>query len=163
MKQATNKKAALFIGCTLLSGLTFAKDLPTVEVLPIELAQKVAKAAYKNCIEQGATPSVSIVDQQGTLMYFQRGENVGPHSAKTSFRKAYTAATLKMPTSTFAAIVDMPKFSQLAKMGDDILLLTGGLPIMNKGAVIGGIGMSGAPSPELEEKCAADALASEFN
>lgn len=163
MKRATMKKAILFTGCTLLSGLSIAKDLPTVEVVTTELAQKIARNAYTNCAEQGATPSVSIVDQQGTLIYFQRGENVGPHSAKTSFRKAYTAASLKMPTSTFAVFVDMPKFSQLAKMDDDILLLAGGVPIRNKGAVIGGIGMSGAPSPELEEKCAVDALATEFN
>ena len=157
------KRTALLIGSMLLSGLAFAKDLPTVEVLKTEFAQQIAKTAYAHCVEQGFTPSVSIVDQQGTLIYFQRGEGIGPHSAKTSFRKAYTAASLKMPTSTLAAFVDMPKFSQLAKMGDDILLLPGGLPIINKGVVIGGIGMSGAPSPELEEKCAADALAAEFS
>ncbi|WP_028468183.1 GlcG/HbpS family heme-binding protein [Neptunomonas japonica] len=157
------KRTVLLIGSMLLSGLTFAKDLPTVEVLKTTFAQQIAKTAYTNCVEQGFTPSVSIVDQQGTLIYFQRGEDTGPHSAKTSFRKAYTAASLKMPTSTLAVFVDMPKFSQLAKMGDDILLLPGGLPITNNGAVIGGIGMSGAPSPEQEEKCAADALATEFN
>ncbi|MEH6442630.1 MAG: heme-binding protein [Oceanospirillaceae bacterium] len=163
MKKLTMKKALLFTGFTLLSGQSLAKGLPTVEVMTTQFAQEIAQKAYTNCVDQGATPSVSIVDQQGTLLYFQRGENIGPHSVKTSFRKAYTAASLKTPTSIYAVFVDMPKFSQLAKMDDDILLLTGGVPIKSKGVVIGGIGMSGAPSPELEEKCAVDALVSQFN
>lgn len=144
------------------SSLTLANNIPSIPVLQTEMAQTIAETAYKNCADQGGTPSVSVVDQQGTLLYFRRGEGVGPHSVTTSFRKAYSAASLKMPTSALATYVDMPKYSQLAKMSDDILLLTGGLPISYKGNVIGGIGLSGLPSPEMEEKCGADALASVF-
>lgn len=153
-------KTLLSALCLLAINTVNAQELPTVAVIQPELAQQIATKAYRNCFDKGATPSVSIVDQQGTLLYFKRGEDIGPHSAKTSFRKAYTAATLRTPTSVFASIIDQPKLSQLAKMDDDILLLNGGLPITNNGQVIGGIGMSGAPSPELEEQCAADALAS---
>jgi len=40
-----------------------------------------------------------------------------------------------------------------------LLMLTGGLPIKYQCQVIGGIGMSGAPAPDIEEKCAKDAVA----
>lgn len=128
-------------------------------MITIELAEKIAKTAYQNCEQQGVTPSISIVDQHGTLVYFMRGKGTGPHTVTTSFRKAYTAASLKMPTAALASVVDLPKLSQLAKMDDNILLLTGGLPINYKGTLVGGAGMSGAPSPALEEKCISDTLA----
>lgn len=156
------KKIGLLACSLCFSSLAFAKSLPTEPVLKTELAKQIAETAYKNCVKESATPSVSIVDRQGTLLYFQRGEGIGPHSVKTSFRKAHTAASLRMPTAALSAIADLPKYSQLGKMTDDILLLTGGLPIYYNGTVIGGIGMSGVPNPELEEKCAADALASHF-
>ena len=43
-------------------------------------------------------------------------------------------------------------------MEDDILILTGGLPITYKGTVIGAIGLSGAPNPLIEEECGKKAI-----
>lgn len=58
-----------------------------------------------------------------------------------------------MPTSALTKIVEAPGFSQLGKMEDDILILPGGLPLTYKGTVIGGMGLSESPNPELEEAC----------
>ena len=46
-------------------------------------------------------------------------------------------------------------------MNDNLLLLQGGLPIVNNsGTVIGGIGVGGAPGGQFDEACALEALGS---
>lgn len=135
-----------------------ALELPSQYTLTTELAESILKEAHLACAKQNTFVSISIVDQHGNLVVFRRGEKAGPHSVKTSFRKAYTAASIKMPTAVLSTAVEQPRLSQLGEMHDDILLLTGGVPIHYQGSVVGGIGMSGAPSPELEEKCAITAI-----
>lgn len=134
-------------------------QLPTAPVMTVKYAETLAKLARESCESTQVDASISVVNQQGSLMYFLRADNSGPHSVKTSFRKAYTAASLKTDTKNLTLAVDQPSYSQLGKMTDDILLLTGGVTIRYKGKVIGGIGLSGAPNPIVEEKCALDALA----
>jgi len=144
-----------------LSTTAFANTLPSIPTLTLELAEKVGKKAYEICKLDDVVTSVSVVDKQGSLLYFVRADGSGPHTATTSFRKAYTAASLNAPTGTYAAYVDAPEFSQLAKMADNILLLRGGLPITYKGALVGGIGLSGG-LPEVEEECGNKAINSIF-
>jgi len=134
-------------------------QLPTEPIMTVEYAEQLAKLARKICEAQQVSASISVVNQQGSLMYFLRADNSGPHSIKTSFRKAYTAASLQTDTKNLTLAVDQAGYSQLGKMADDILLLTGGVTVRYKGNVIGGIGLSGAPNPIIEEKCALDALA----
>ncbi|MFU1684309.1 hypothetical protein ACM258_18585 [Phaeobacter piscinae] len=45
------------------------------------------------------------------------------------FHKAYTSASLKIPTSVLNQAPDADGYSQLGKVEDGILLLTGGLPV----------------------------------
>jgi uncharacterized protein GlcG (DUF336 family) len=132
--------------------------LPKQYKLTTELAEKIAKAAISECKKSNANVSISVVNDQGRLMYFYRGDNSGSNTIHTSFRKAYTSATLKAPTSVLAGFVESEGFSQLGKMEDDILLLTGGLPITYKNQLVGAIGLSGSPNPALEEACGYEAL-----
>lgn len=132
--------------------------LPKQYKLTTALAEKIAKAAVNECKKSNANVSISIVNDQGRLMYFYRGDNSGSNTIRTSFRKAYTSATLKAPTSVMAGFVETKGFSQLGKMEDDILLLTGGLPITYKNQLVGAIGLSGSPNPKLEESCGMEAL-----
>lgn len=127
-------------------------------VLNTELAESIAKEAVAECRKSDAHISVSVVDDQGRLVYFFRGNGSGPHTIRTSFKKAYTAATLKAPTSAVVAFLDMPGLSQLGDMDEDILLLPAGLPIPYKQSVIGAIGLSGSPNPSLEEECGKKAI-----
>ncbi|WP_281560119.1 heme-binding protein [Thalassomonas sp. RHCl1] len=126
--------------------------------LTAAVAEKIAQTAIAECKKSSAHVSVSVVNDQGRLMYFYRGNNTGSNTVHTSFRKAYTAATLKAPTSIMSQMVEAKGLSQLGKMEDDILLLTGGLPMFYKDAMVGAIGLSGSPNPELEESCGKKAL-----
>jgi uncharacterized protein GlcG (DUF336 family) len=152
------------IAISMLLAILITKHVQADELLPkqykltTELAEKIAKAAISECKKSNANVSISIVNDQGRLMYFYRGDNSGSNTIHTSFRKAYTAATLKAPTSVLAGFVESKGFSQLGKMEDDILLLTGGLPITYKDELVGAIGLSGSPNPALEEACGYEAL-----
>lgn len=152
----------IILSTSIMSGGVLALELIPRYVMSTELAESLAKDAIAECKKSNANISVSVVNDQGKLVYFYRGEETGPNTVRTSFRKAYTAATIKFPTSVLGTFVDNPGFSQLGKMEDDILMLAGGLPLRYKGLIIGGIGMSGSPDSALEEKCGQIAIESVF-
>jgi uncharacterized protein GlcG (DUF336 family) len=135
-----------------------AVELPKKYFLTTSIAESIAKAAIAECNEINVPVSVSVVNDQGRLIYFYRGEKTGSNSIHTSFRKAYTSATLKIPTSQLSQAPESSGFSQLGKMEDDILLLTGGLPLKHNGELVGAIGLSGAPNPIIEEDCGNKAI-----
>lgn len=153
-KSFTTALAGLILGISSAQ----AAEIPSKFYLPTEVAEQIAKDAIAECNALQVPVSVSVVNDQGRLLYFYRGEGTGSNTVHTSFRKAYTSATLKAPTSALTGAVEAKGFSQLGKMEDDILILTGGLPITYKGTVIGAIGLSGAPNPLIEEECGNKAI-----
>ncbi|QAX30916.1 heme-binding protein [Leisingera sp. NJS204] len=136
-----------------------AVEIPNRPALTTEIAEAIAKEALADCRAKETSVSVSVVNDQGRLLYFFRGEGTGANTIHTSFRKAYTSASLKIPTSVLNMAPQADGFSQLGKMEDDILLLTGGLPLFHEGSLIGAIGLSGAPDPNIEEACGEAAIA----
>ena len=152
------KKILSILALTGLSASAMAANLPQKYVLNADLAQTIANEAIAECKKSKANVSVSLVNDQGRLVYFYRGDDTGSNTIHTSFRKAYTAASLKAPTSALSEVVEIKGLSQLGKMEDDILLLTGGLPIQYKDSVIGAIGLSGSPNTQLEEDCGKKAI-----
>jgi len=79
----------------------------------------------------------------------------GPNTVDSSRKKAYTAASLRRPTTELAELVNkVPTLQALRDMNDQILLLGGGLPIEIGGELVGGIGVGGAPGAHLDDACA---------
>ncbi len=129
----------------------------TVQVRNINLASayKAAEATRAQCEKDGYKVSVAVVDMGGNLKAQIRGDGAGPHTVDSSFRKAYTSASLGRPTMDLAKlVVKMPAIQALGKMNENILLLGGGLPIQFDGVTVGGIGVGGAPGAHLDEACA---------
>ena len=62
-------------------------------------------------------------------MYFYHSNGTRSNTIYTSFRKAYTATSVKVPTYVLSQIIESTGCSQLGKMENNILLLTGELPI----------------------------------
>ena len=146
--------------CLTVGGLAEAEQLPREAVLPLALAQKAAAAALAKCEEGGYKVSVAIADHGGNLRVLLRGDGAGPHTTDSSFRKAYTAASLRRSTLELAELIaKVPSIQALRDMNDRILILGGGLPIELEGEVVGGIGGGGAPGGHLDEACAAAGLA----
>ncbi|HKW86982.1 MAG TPA: heme-binding protein [Nitrospiraceae bacterium] len=131
------------------------EELPREATLPLSLASKAAAAAVEKCKLDGYRVSATVVDRAGVLRVLMRGDGAGPHTTDSSSKKAYTAASLRRPTSELAELINkMPTLQALRDMNDRILILGGGLPIEIGGEVVGGIGVGGAPGAHLDDACA---------
>ena len=102
--------------------------------------------------------NVAVVDVYGNLMAFQRMNGAFLHSITIAEDKAYTALSFGLPISDWRNI-----FEQNPELKDGLIhrprfvTLAGGIPIEEGGAVIGGVGVSGA-SEEQDEACARTGL-----
>ena len=137
------------------AGKTGEASLPREAVLPLALAQEAARAALEQCRAGGYRVSVAVVDRGGVLRVLLRDDGAGVHTVDSSRRKAYTATSLRAPTTRFAELIARkPELQGLRDMNASILMLGGGLPIRFGSEVVGGIGVGGAPGAHLDEDCA---------
>ena len=132
-----------------------ADELPKESVLPLSMATKALHAALEACKKDGYRVSVSIVDRAGVLRAMGRADGAGSHTVESSRKKAYTASSLKRPTTELAELIGkVPTLQALRDMNPDILILGGGLPIEISGDVLGALGVGGAPGAHLDDACA---------
>src|SRR3989475_8988604 len=132
-----------------------AGELPGEAALPLGLANKAAAAAQEKCKQDGYRVTVAVVDRAGVLKVLMRGDGAGPHTTNSSSKKAYTAASLRRPTSELAELVaKTPALQGLRDIDDKVLILGGGLPIEIGGEIVGAIGGGGAPGSHLDDACA---------
>ena len=149
--------------CLLISpiyfSVTLADELPKESVLPLGLANKAIQAALDTCTKDGYRVSVSVVDRDGVLRAMGRADGAGTHTVDSSRKKAYTAASLRRPTSELADLIaKVPTLQALREINGEVLVLGGGLPIEIGGEVVGGIGVGGAPGTQLDDACAQGGL-----
>ncbi len=138
---------------TLTIGAGAQAEMPYVETsIPQAWALKAATVASEKCLEMGFAATVTVVDQRAQPRVQLMREGAFPHTVETSRRKAITAASRREPTSvieeenshepTLGAV-----FNQIG-----LITLSGGLPIYHNGVVIGGIGISGAPGEDEQDR-----------
>ncbi len=156
--------ATVGVMASLVFGLTatlsaHADELPKESVLPLVAANKAIQAALEACMKDGYRVSISVVDRAGILRAMGRADGAGPHTVDSSRKKAYTAASVRRPTTELADLTTkVPTLQALRDMNDNILMLGGGLPIEIGGDVVGGIGVGGAPGAHLDDACAQQGL-----
>ncbi|HXV68440.1 MAG TPA: heme-binding protein [Nitrospira sp.] len=158
MGSVTGSLGILTVGLT--AGYpALADDLPKESVLPFAIADKAVHAALEACKKDGYRVSVSVVDRAGVLRAMGRADGAGPHTVDSSRKKAYTASSLRRPTTELAELIaKVPTLQALSDINEEILMLGGGLPIEIGGEVVGGIGVGGAPGAHLDDACAQDGL-----
>lgn len=131
-----------------------AQNVLTEKNLSSALAIDAAQAALAQCVRQGYKVSVTVVDRTGQVRVLLRGDDARPHTMDSSRRKAYTAFTMRNSTAALGdGLKSNPGNTPLFTL-PDLLPLAGGLPIKSGDEVIGGIGVGGAPSGNLDEGCA---------
>ena len=117
----------------------------------MDIAMKMAKAGIDACRKQGLNVAVTVVDRGGHPQVVLRDTLSMDLTLPISKQKAYTAMSFNSATSAlegrFPGAYSVPKI-------DGLIIAAGGLPITGGGSIIGGIGVSGAPSGEQDEKCA---------
>lgn len=170
MKRLTAKENRASLKITVLGGATallcglityaaVAEELPRESVLPLGLANKAIHAALESCKKDGYRVSVSVVDRAGVLRAMGRADGAGPHTVDSSRKKAYTAASIRRPTTELAELLNkIPTLEGLREINSETLIVGGGLPIEIGGEVVGGIGVGGAPGAHLDDACAQDGL-----
>ncbi|GGI82433.1 GlcG/HbpS family heme-binding protein [Legionella impletisoli] len=129
----------------------------TIQALSLEMAEIMVNRALEFATEKQATIAVAILDCHGNLKVFKRMDGNNFVSIRMAQLKAMTSASISVSTKTLAERNQAYKNSPYSSV-PDIVLLEGGLPIINKqGQHLGAIGISGA-NPELDGQCAQAAL-----
>lgn len=132
-----------------------AQELPTTPYLPLAMATEAANVALAACAEQGHNASVAIVARDGATKVLLKADNSGPHTGSSATGKAFTSASLGRDTAGLADfITGNPQNNGLRDMDARLVIQAGGLPIRIGGALVGGIGVGGAPSGAIDADCA---------
>lgn len=129
---------------------------PTMRLtqLSLDAANRIANATLQDCVRRGALIAVAVTDRAGQLLALQRDPLAGMHTAETATRKAWTAVSFRTATTALvrATAPDSPNHGIRQLPG--VAVVGGGLPVEAAGTLVGGVGVSGAPSGELDEACA---------
>lgn len=132
-----------------------AQELPTSPYLPLDMAVKAAGVALNACADKGYNVSVAIVARDGATKTLLKADNSGAHTASSATGKAFTSAGLVRDTAGLAGfIASKPENNGLRDMDPRLVIQAGGLPIRIGGALVGGIGVGGAPSGAIDAECA---------
>lgn len=169
-KLRASKFVQAVIASTFVSGLSLAPIGASAQVqskgynLPLSLAIEAAQESLRACEANGYKVSVAVVDTAGEMRAFVKGDHSTVHTKTTSFRKAYTVATLG-PIFAFDAlgvftekVRTTPNASALSSL-PDVILLAGGVAIRARGEIVAAIGVGGAPGGDKDEVCAQAGLA----
>ncbi|KON63776.1 hypothetical protein KOEU_26830 [Komagataeibacter europaeus] len=128
-------------------------------------ATRLATEAVDACAKQGYSVTATVVDTTGHQQAVIKGDSVPLQSLSVSYRKAYTAYSYGMAfnmdttTALIAAKVTGPANGALNTI-PEVLFVPGGVTLrrVSDHAVLGGIGVSGAPGGEKDEACAQAAV-----
>ena len=127
--------------------------------ISLQLARTIGDAALAACKKDGYDVTAAVVDRAGDLKILLRADSSNPHNADLARRKAYTARTFGVSSLEFAKRTNGATDLSGQRFLADVIPLGGGLPILIGTERIGGIGVSGAPAQEADEKCAQAGLA----
>ncbi len=122
-----------------------------VKRLSLESAVRIAQATVDACRKEGVQVGVTVLDRGGNPQAILRDTLAPDLTLTISRQKAYTAMSFNSATSAMENRFTAP-FS-VGKV-EGLVFSAGGVPITAGGTILGGVGVSGAPSGETDEKCA---------
>ncbi len=149
-KLSTTLCAAALLGATAGAPLQ-AEPMISTNRITMDTALQLAQATIEACRKEGVQIAVTVVDRAGHPQVMLRDVLAMDLTLAISKQKAYTALSFNMPTSEMGARFTEPY--SVMKL-DGLVASAGGLPITAGGALLGGVGVSGAPSGITDEQCA---------
>ena len=126
----------------------------------LEQARKASAAARAIAEKNKWSVAISVVDPSGTLVFFEKMDNVQNGSVQVAIDKARSAALFKRPTKVFLDALSKGADGWRFLALNGAVPIDGGVPLIVDGKIIGAIGLSGG-SGEQDGECAragADAL-----
>ncbi|MDW4550664.1 heme-binding protein [Defluviimonas sp. D31] len=152
----------LALAVALCAGPAQSQDqeaLVQFSVMKLEVALRLAQAAMEDCRAKGYQVGVAVVDRFGVTQVFLRDRLAGPHVEETARRKAWTAVSFRTDTLALAEETLPGTISSGIRDLSQALALGGGVPVDAAGSLVGGVGVSGAPGPDLDDGCARAGIA----
>jgi len=125
----------------------------------LAVAQQMVVAAHAEAVRRSILVSAAVVDDGGHLIAFGRMDGAEIAGPVLAVDKAYTAVANRVATSELAALAAPggELFGLHANGGGRFVIFGGGVPIVVRAAVVGGVGVSGASVGD-DEACALAAL-----
>jgi glc operon protein GlcG len=135
-------------------------DVPYGLPISLERAHAVINAAAAEAKKRNWKMNLAVADSGGHLVAFQRMDGAMLAAIKIAEHKARAAATFRRPTKVFEDGVQAMRLNYLLAF-DDVIASRGGIPLIDKGVIIGGIGVSGGT--DSQDEVVSDAGAAVIN
>jgi glc operon protein GlcG len=130
-------------------------DIPYGTPINLEHAKQLADAAMAEAKKHSWKMAISVVDPAGNLVFFQKIDGTQIASIQISQDKARAAAQFRRATKVFQDAIDGGHPYILSLHG--VVGSEGGIPLVEGGQLIGGIGCSGGTSAQDGVACKAGA------
>lgn len=125
----------------------------TLSRLDLADAQTMLRAARARALEIGVPMCIAITDDCGQLIAFERMDGGKVTSITIAIDKSFTASAAKKATHEYSATSQPGGVTHgiSSAIGGRLIIVGGGLPVIVKDAVVGGIGVSsGTPAQDQD-------------
>src|ERR1700684_4345840 len=124
--------------------------------LPLNIAVEAATEAVR--------VSAPVVDMDGVRQVDLRGDGATIHTAESSYDKAYTVVTLGPifdfdTSSKFFELTKTSPYAPRLSTMHNVMALPGAVAFKSKNAIVGALGVGGAPGGDKDEVCAQAGMA----
>lgn len=118
-------------------------------------------AAEKKATELGVAVTIAVVDEHGVMIATKRMDGALTISPRFAYAKAFTAASLRVPTSGLSsyATEGKPYFGLTSLFDGELTVIAGGIPVLSDGVVVGAVGVGGSADVSQDDDCAKVAVA----
>jgi uncharacterized protein GlcG (DUF336 family) len=129
--------------------------------LTLEGAKIILAASETKAKEIGVPMSIAIVDEGCNLIAFEKMDSAKITSIDIAINKAFTAAGSRKGTHEYAEVASpgKPAFGIHVSNQGRFTIFGGGLPILIKGEVVGGVGCSSGTAEQDREVAQAGLVA----
>src|SRR5579871_5565488 len=124
-------------------------DTPYGPPISLERAEEAIRAAVEEAKNRNWKMNVAVVDSGGNLVAFQRMDGAMLASIQIAQHKARAAATFRRETKQFEDGIQLMHLNYLLAF-DGIIASRGGIPLIERGVIIGAIGCSGGTDSQDE-------------
>ena len=130
------------------------EKLVSYKMMSLDLALTAAKAAMQSCRDQGYQVTVAVIEKGGATQIVLRDDLAGIFTPEIAVRKARTALTFQTDTSNLVEPTRSGTPASGLRHSSEGMFVGGGVRVGAGGLIVGAIGISGAPSPDIDEACA---------
>ena len=124
-------------------------DVPYGLPISLDRARAVIQAAVAEAKKRDWKMNIAVVDSGGNLVAFERMDGAMLASIQIAEHKARAAATFRRPTKVFEDGIQLMHLNYLLAF-DGIIASRGGIPLIDKGVIIGAVGCSGGTDSQDE-------------